>query len=107
MATLTTHETKAVSSSVVSPATTLASIQSYGVEYVLMTSTQNIRFTVDGTTDPVITGGSEVGTLLGPAGAVQAIILTTEEFLNLKMIRESSDARVQFEFLTGTRRRMQ
>ena len=103
---LAAHETKAVSNSVVSPATTQAVLFAFGSVYALMSTTNAIRFTVDGQTDPVITGSSEVGTLLSTTGegGLTHIILTIEEFLNLRMIRVASDARVQFEFLAERRR---
>jgi hypothetical protein len=103
---LRAHETKAVAGSVVSPATTLANLQNYGSDVILMTSTENIRCTFDGITAPVVGAGSEVGLLLGPTGSVQALILTPEEFVNLKMLDVSTDARVQFEFLSGDRHRI-
>lgn len=98
------HETKAVAGSVVSPATTAATIREYGSDVVLMSTTADIYFTVDGQTNPVVTGGSEVGTLLRSTDL--GVILTAEEFLNLKMLDVSTDARVQFEFLSGDRHRI-
>lgn len=92
-----THETKVVSNSVVSPATTRASMEAFGCVYVLVTTTQGIMFTIDGATDPVITGGAEVGS---PLTSSEKLMLTIDEFLALKMIRTSgTDARVQFEFM--------
>ena len=101
---LPAHETKAVSSSVVTPATTAATLAAHGSAYVMMSSTTaDVRFTVDGQTDPVATGGSEVGTLLPASTTI--VLLTIEEFLNLRMLRNAStDARVQFEFLAESRR---
>ncbi len=98
------HETKAVAGSVVSPATTLATIRDYGADAVLMSTTANIYFTTDGVTNPVVTGAAEVGTLLRSTDL--GIILTPEEFLNLKMLDVTDDARVQFEFLSGDRHRV-
>lgn len=98
---LCAHETLAVANSVVSPATTLAEIQKWPVAYVMMSTTQAVRFTVDGQTDPVITGSSEVGCLLS---TTDKVCLTIEEFLNLRLLDVSTDARVQFEFLAQSRR---
>lgn len=105
---LPAHETKAVSSTVVSPVTTAATMAAGGAAFVMMSTTNAIRFTVDGLTDPVITGGSEVGTLLSTTneGGLTHAILTKKEFLNLRILDVSADARVQFEFLEGGRARM-
>lgn len=86
------------------PATSLATIQAYGSDYVLMTTNQDIRFTVDGVTLPVVGAGSEVGTLLRSTDL--GIILTPEEFTNLKIKYVSAAARVNFSFLTGDRHRL-
>jgi len=102
---LTTHETLSLTA-VASPVTTLALLQANGTGSVLVTSSANIRFTVDGTTTPVITGAAEVGALLGPTGDIGAIIITPNEFLNFKGTSVSGTARVQFEFLEESRFRM-
>ena len=101
---LRAHETLAAAGTVVSPATTAAQAREYGGgQFVLCSTTAAVRFTVDGITDPVITGTSEVGTLLRSTDL--GIILTMEEFLNSKWLDVSDDARIQFEFLTGDFRR--
>ena len=87
-----------------SPTTTLANIQAYGSDFVLMTTNQSIRFTVDGSTLPVVGAGSEVGTLLRSTDL--GIILTPEEFTNLKIKYVSAAARVNFTFLSGDRHRI-
>lgn len=95
------HESLAVAGSVVSPATVAGDLAKWPVAYVLMTTTQQVRFTVDGQTDPVITASSEVGCLLD---TTDKVVLTIEEFLNLRILDVSTDARVQFEFLAQSRR---
>ena len=97
----TAHETLAAAGSVATPATTAAAIAQYGVAYVLCSTTAAVRFTVDGQTDPVITGGSEVGCLLD---TTDKVVLTIEEFLNSRWLDVSTDARIQFEFLAQSRR---
>lgn len=97
------HETLAVAGSVVSPATTEAQIIDYGAGAVLCSTTQDVRFTIDGLTNPVVTASSEVGTLLRSTDL--GIILTPEEFLNSKWLDVSTDARVQFEFLSESFKR--
>ena len=87
-----------------SPVTTIAKAQNYGADYVLMSTNQNIIFTVDGSTLPVVGSGSEVGILLRSTDL--GIILTLEEFANLKIKYVSAAARVAFQFLTGDRHRL-
>ena len=86
------------------PTTLAAKIADYGADYVLMSTNQNIYFTVDGSTLPVVGSGSEVGILLRNTDL--GIILTPEEFLNLKIKYVSAAARVAFQFLTGDRHRL-
>lgn len=102
---LTAHETLSLTS-VASPVTTKAQLEANGTGSVLVTSSANIRFTVDGATTPVITASSEVGALLGPTGDLQAIIITPNEFLNFKGVSVTGTARVQFEFLEESRFRL-
>lgn len=99
---LPAHETLAVAGSVVSPARTLAQITANGGAFVWMSTTADVRFTVDGQTNPVVTGGSEVGALLRSTDLGAS--LTVEEFLNLRILDVSTDARVQFEFLAENKR---
>jgi hypothetical protein len=87
-----------------SPTTTLANIANYGSDYVLMSTNQNIIFTVDGVTLPVVGSGSEVGILLRSTDL--GIILSPEEFANLKIKYVTAAARVAFQFLTGDRHRL-
>ena len=101
---LRAHETKAVTT-VTAPVTTLANLQNYGADVVLCSTTADVRFTVDGITTPIITGASEVGTLLRSTDL--GILLTAEEFVNSKWTSVSGTARVQFEFLSGDRHRIQ
>lgn len=108
MATLHKHETLAVTATATatshSPATTVASLWNYGSDFVLMSTNQDIRFTVDGQTLPVVGAGAEVGTLLRSTDI--GFLLTPEEFANLKIKYVSAAARVQFEFLSGDRHRV-
>lgn len=92
-----THETLAAAGSVVSPATTRVQLEGQGCVYALMSTTADIRFTIDGATAPVVTASSEVGTLLRSTDL--GIVLTIDEFLALKILDVSTDARVQFEFM--------
>lgn len=100
---LRAHETLAAAGTAVGPATTAAQLMAYGAGAVLCSTTADVRFTVDGLTNPVITASSEVGTLLRSTDL--GIMLTPEEFLNSKWLDVSTDARIQFEFLTDNFRR--
>ena len=102
MANVRVHETLSLTS-VVSPATTLAQIRDYGSQFVLCSTADDVRFTLDGITTPVVTADSEVGTLLRSTDL--GIIITADEFLNSKWVSVSGTARVQFEFLQGDHRR--
>lgn len=97
------HETLAVAGTVVSPAGTVAQVYDMGCSHVLCSTTQSVRFTIDGQTDPVITGTAEVGTLLDSS---TLIVLTAEEWANSRWLDVSTDARVQFEFLQENRLRI-
>jgi hypothetical protein len=97
------HETKAITS-VASPATSLATLENQGAGAVLVCTNANVYFTVDSVTTPIITGASEVGTLLRSTDL--GIILTPEEFVNSKWVSVSGTARVQFAFLSGDRHRI-
>ena len=99
---LSKHKVLAAAGTIVSPGTTLAQLQDAGSVQVLVTTDQNVRFTVDGLTDPVITGGAEVGILLTSSDSV---LLTAEEFVNSKWLDVSTDARIQFAFLSAVRER--
>lgn len=92
---LRAHEVLAVAGSVVSPATTKAQIRDYGAVTVTATTTQSVRFTIDGITDPNVGAGTEVGHLLTSGDSTE---LSPEEFLNSKWLDVSTDARVQFSF---------
>lgn len=96
------HEVLAAAGTAVTPATTKAQMEDYGAVAVLVTTTQSVRFTIDGLTTPVITASSEVGTLLTSS---DSIILTQEEFLNSKWLDVATDARIQFMFLGSSRER--
>lgn len=93
---LRAHEVLAAAGSVATPATTQAQIREYGSVGVVVTTDQSVRFTVDGITTPVVTGGAEIGTLLT---STDSVFLTVEEFLNSKWLDVSTDARIQFMFL--------
>ena len=97
---LTKHEVLAVAGTAVSPATTLAALEAFGCAWALVRTDQSVRFTTDGVTTPVVTGGSEVGILLTSS---ESVTLHKEEFLASKWLDVSADARVQFAFLTETR----
>ena len=96
------HYTLAVSAAA-SPAVayTASLLSKFGVEYAVVSTNQNIYFTTDGATTPVITGGSEVGMLLRSTDA--GYILSKEEFLNFKALNVTTAARVQFMFREGNR----
>ena len=102
------HETMAVTATatatVHSPSTTTAALWGYGSDLILMSTTDSIRFTVDGQTTPVVGAGAEVGTLLRSTDI--GFVLTPEEFVNLKVKYVTAACRVQFEFLSGDRRRI-
>ena len=99
---LRAHEVLAVAGTVVSPATTKALMRDYGGVQVLVTTTQNVRFTLDGLTDPGITSTAEIGHLLT---SNDSLWLTADEFINSRWLDVSTDARVQFSFLGGNRER--
>lgn len=99
----TQHETLSVTT-VQGPATTRAALEAFGCEFVICTTTADVRYTIDGATTPVITGGSEVGSLLRSTDL--GIILTILDFLNSKWTSVSGTARVQFEFSQGNIYRM-
>ena len=99
----TQHETLSVTT-VQTPATTRALLEAYGCEFVICTTTADVRYTIDGQTTPVITGAAEVGSLL--LAASNGIILTILDFLNSKWTSVSGTARVQFEFSQGNIHRM-
>lgn len=103
MANVRAHETLAAAGSVATPTTTAAQIRDYGSEFVLCSTTADVRFTIDGITTPAVGAGSEVGCLLRSTDL--GIILTSSEFLQSKWLDVSTDARIQFEFLQGDHRR--
>lgn len=90
------HETLAVAGSIVSPTTTRAAMEQTGCIYVLVSTTEAVRFTIDGATSPAVGAGAEVGTLMS---STDKFVFTIDEFLASKFLDVSTDARVQFEFL--------
>ena len=102
---LRAHETLAVTT-VTTPVTTVAQMDAFGAAYVLCSTTQATRFTVDGQTDPVVTNGGEIGSLLSTTneGGLTHIILTKEEFIFSRWTAVGAAARVQFEFMSELKR---
>lgn len=96
----TPHETLTVNGVVVSPATTAASCAGGGGQRVLVTVTADCRYTLDGSTSPVITGGSEVGSILRSTDP--GLVMDYLTFLQSKWLNVSGAARLQAEFVPVT-----